>query len=179
MITSAVSPGSLVSRMECLADETRLRLLRLLERNELGVAELCEILQLPQSTVSRHLKVLGDGQWVNSRTAGTNHLYRMLLDEIDPAARRLWLLAREQTEGWATLSQDELRLRRRLRDRETESQAFFAGAAADWDKLAVSCTVRRSAGRRWRRWSPATGWLPTLAAAPGRPPPNWRRSSGR
>ena len=135
MINSAPAPGSLVSRMECLADETRLRLLRLLERNELGVAELCEILQLPQSTVSRHLKVLADGQWLNSRAVGTNHLYRMLLDEVDPAARRLWLLAREQTEGWATLAQDELRLRRRLRDRETDSQAFFAGAAGEWDKL--------------------------------------------
>ena len=135
MINSVASPGSLVSRMECLADETRLRLLRLLERNELGVAELCEILQLPQSTVSRHLKVLGDGQWVNSRAVGTNHLYRMLLEEVDPGARRLWLLAREQTDGWATLAQDDLRLRRRLRDRETDSQAFFAGAAGEWDKL--------------------------------------------
>ena len=45
--------------MEVLADPTRLRLLRLLERHELGVAELCDVLQLPQSTVSRHLKVLG------------------------------------------------------------------------------------------------------------------------
>ncbi len=135
MIDLTAGPGPLVSRMECLADETRLRLLCLLERNELGVAELCEILQLPQSTVSRHLKVLGDDRWINSRTVGTNHLYRMLLDEVDPAARRLWVLAREQTQGWATLTQDELRLRRRLRDRETDSQAFFAGAAGQWDKL--------------------------------------------
>jgi ArsR family transcriptional regulator len=53
--------------MECLSDATRLRLLRLLERHELGVVELCDILQLPQSTVSRHLKVLGDQKWVRSR----------------------------------------------------------------------------------------------------------------
>ena len=43
-----------------LADSTRLRLLRLLEGHELGVAELCEVLQMPQSTVSRHLKLLSD-----------------------------------------------------------------------------------------------------------------------
>jgi DNA-binding transcriptional ArsR family regulator len=54
------SPEYLVSLMDSLADPTRLRLLRLLERNELGVAELCHVLQLPQSTVSRHLKVLMD-----------------------------------------------------------------------------------------------------------------------
>ena len=44
--------------MAALADATRVRLLRLLERHELTVSELCAVLQLPQSTVSRHLKVL-------------------------------------------------------------------------------------------------------------------------
>src|SRR3982750_2532453 len=82
--------------MESLADPTRLRLLRLLERQELGVAELCDVLQMPQSTVSRHLKVLADQRWVRSRKEGTNHLYRTILDELEPAARKLWLLAREQ-----------------------------------------------------------------------------------
>jgi len=121
--------------MECLADPTRLRLLRLLERHELGVVELCDILQLPQSTVSRHLKVLADQKWVRNRREGTTHLYRTLLDELEPAARRLWLVARDQTESWATVSQDHLRLTRRLRDRQQGSQTFFAGAASRWDKL--------------------------------------------
>src|SRR5687767_2352884 len=126
---------SLLGWMECLSDPTRLRLLRLLERHELGVVELCDILQLPQSTVSRHLKVLGDQQWVRSRREGTTHLYRMILDELTAPARRLWLLTREQTEGWATFRQDEMRLTRRLREREGDSQAFFAGAAAEWDRV--------------------------------------------
>jgi ArsR family transcriptional regulator len=121
--------------MASLADATRLRLLRLLERHELGVVELCDVLQLPQSTVSRHLKVLGDQGWATSRRQGTTRLYRMILDELDPAARRLWLLTREQTEAWATVQQDALRLARHLRQRQEESQAFFAGAAAEWDKL--------------------------------------------
>jgi ArsR family transcriptional regulator len=126
---------SLLGWMECLSDATRLRLLRLLERHELGVVDLCDILQLPQSTVSRHLKVLGDQKWVRSRREGTTRLYRMILDELTVPARRLWLLAREQTESWATLKQDELRLSRVLREREGDSQAFFAGAAAEWDRL--------------------------------------------
>src|SRR5688572_23503478 len=126
---------SLLGWMECLSDATRLRLLRLLERHELGVVELCDILQLPQSTVSRHLKVLGDQKWVRSRREATTRLYRMILDELTAPARRLWLLAREQTESWATLKQDELRLTRVLRERAGDSQAFFAGAAAEWDRL--------------------------------------------
>jgi ArsR family transcriptional regulator len=119
--------------MESLADATRLRLLRLLERHELGVAELCEILQLPQSTVSRHLKVLADQGWVASRGRGTTNLYRMEVAEA--AARKLWQLARDQTEAWATASQDQLRLTRVLAARQPAAQAFFAGAAGDWERL--------------------------------------------
>jgi ArsR family transcriptional regulator len=128
-------PATLLGWMEALADPTRLRLLRLLERHELGVVELCDVLQLPQSTVSRHLKILADGGWVRSRRQGTTRLYRTILDELDPPTRKLWLLAREQTESWATVHQDALRLTRRLREREQDAQQFFAGAAGQWDKL--------------------------------------------
>lgn len=135
MIKSPAQPDALLGWMEGLADPTRLRLLRLLEQHELGVVELCDVLQLPQSTVSRHLKVLADQGFVRNHREGTTHLYRMILDELAAGARRLWLLARDQTQGWATCRQDALRLERRLRDRQASSQAFFAGAAGRWDKL--------------------------------------------
>jgi SAM-dependent methyltransferase len=135
MVKTATQPEALLAWMGSLADGTRLRLLRLLERHELGVVELCEILQLPQSTVSRHLKVLGDQGWVRARRQGTTHLYRMVLDELEAATRRLWLLAREQIEDWATLGQDELRLERVLAARERQTQEFFAAKADEWDKL--------------------------------------------
>jgi ArsR family transcriptional regulator len=127
-------PEQVLGWLGSLADATRLRLLRLLERQELGVAELCDILQLPQSTISRHLKVLADLGWVHGRNEGTTHFYRTILDELDPAARRLWLVAREQTDRWATVSQDQLRLQRLLQQRN-DSQSFFAGAAGKWDSL--------------------------------------------
>jgi SAM-dependent methyltransferase len=133
-VPAARQPEALLGWMESLSDETRLRLLRLLERHELGVAELCDVLQLPQSTVSRHLKVLADEGWLRSRPQGTTNLYRMDSAEVDPAARRLWMLTREQTEAWATVAQDQLRLTRRLAERQP-SQGFFAGAAGKWDRL--------------------------------------------
>src|SRR3954449_9118211 len=132
---TASNPDSLLRRMASLADPVRLRLLHLLQQHELGVAELCDILQLPQSTVSRHLKVLSDQGWVRSRAQGTGNFYRTALEEMDAPARRLWVLAREQTEAWATVGQDDLRLQRRLSEREADGQAFFAGAAGEWDKL--------------------------------------------
>lgn len=128
-------PARLLAWMESLADPTRLRLVRLLERHELGVAELCNILQLPQSTVSRHLKVLADEKWVRGRRQGTNHLYRTLLDELDAPAKKLWLLAREQTDGWPAVKHDRLRLDRLLAQKQDDGAAFFAGAAGEWDKL--------------------------------------------
>src|SRR5436309_2348841 len=132
---SPAQPETLLGWMESLSDVTRLRLLRLLERHELGVLELCDVVQLPQSTVSRHLKVLADQGWVRSVRQGVANLYRMVLDELESGARRLWLLAREQTTDWATVQQDELRLLQHLREKQKESQAFFAGTAGQWDKL--------------------------------------------
>jgi DNA-binding transcriptional ArsR family regulator len=49
----------LMGWMGSLADPTLLRLMRVLEKQAFGVAELCEVLQFPRSTVSRHLKVAG------------------------------------------------------------------------------------------------------------------------
>lgn len=124
----------LLGALSSLADPTRLRLLALLERHELGVVELCEVLRLPQSTVSRHLKVLSGQDWVSQRPEGTARLYRMN-NELGTASRRLWKLARAEAEGWATFEQDGLRLARRLSVRKEEADAFFAGAAGEWEKL--------------------------------------------
>jgi len=121
--------------MASLADATRLRLLRLVERHELAVSDLCEVLQLPQSTVSRHLKLLGDEGWTVSRRRGTTNLYRMVLDELEPAQRQMWVLAREQTEGWAALHQDQLRVTERLRQRSRGAKSFFDDAAEQWGQL--------------------------------------------
>ncbi len=117
-----------------LADPTRIRLLHLLERQELGVAELCAALRLPQSTVSRHLKVLSGDGWLEARTRATSRLYRMA-EGVDGAARKLWRLAREQSAEWPALAQDRMRLARILEDRRGAADRFFAGAAADWDRL--------------------------------------------
>jgi len=129
------NPATLLAAMTCLADDTRLRLLRLLEQQELGVGELGQVLRLPQPTVSRHLKTLSEAGFVISRREGTSNLYRMLLDELQPGARELWVVAREHTKGWPELGQDEKRLGELLREKASASRAFFAGAAVEWDRL--------------------------------------------
>jgi ubiquinone/menaquinone biosynthesis C-methylase UbiE/DNA-binding transcriptional ArsR family regulator len=118
-----------------LADTTRSRILLLLDRQELTVSELCSITQLPQSTISRHLKALGDSGWVASRAEGASNFYAMLRDDLDPAARRLWLLVREQVGPTAAALQDQRRLQSTLAGRRTKSQEFFSSSAGQWDRL--------------------------------------------
>src|SRR6185295_7094811 len=102
---------------------------------ELTVSELCDVVQLPQSTVSRHLKTLSDGDWVGSRRDGTRRLYTLSLDELDPSARRLWQVVREQVTSSATAGHDDRRLKQVLTRRRTQSEAFFSSAAGQWDRL--------------------------------------------
>jgi ubiquinone/menaquinone biosynthesis C-methylase UbiE len=121
--------------LTALADATRSRMLLLLERHELTVGELCGVLQLPQSTVSRHLKTLADASWVSSRRDGTSRYYTLALDERAPATRRLWTLLREQVSTTPGADQDARRLKTILARRQTKSQQFFESAAGQWDKL--------------------------------------------
>jgi ArsR family transcriptional regulator len=130
----AAAPA-LLDWMTALADPTRARTLRLVERQELSVADLCAVLQLPQSTVSRHLKVLSDEGWVSARADGTSRLYRLALERLEPSARRLWSLVRDETAATPLAEQDDRRLEGVLAERQTRSQAFFASSAGQWDKL--------------------------------------------
>ncbi|XAM00716.1 metalloregulator ArsR/SmtB family transcription factor [Phycisphaeraceae bacterium D3-23] len=135
MAHAPTQPDRLLKWMASLADATRLRLLALIAGQELGVSDLCEVVQLPQSTVSRHLKILADEGWVVSQRRGTTNLYQVVLDELAPAQRELWVVARDNSAGWPALGQDAVRLKRMLDAREQDAAAFFAGAAGEWDDI--------------------------------------------
>ncbi len=127
--------SAVVDQLTVLSDSIRVRMLAVLEDQELTVSELCDVVQLPQSTVSRHLKTLAEGDWVASRRDGTRRLYTMPLDDIHISARRLWEVVREQTASSATASHDERRLKQVLANRRSQSEAFFASSAGEWDRL--------------------------------------------
>jgi ArsR family transcriptional regulator len=125
---------ALFDDLTVLADATRSRLLLLLERHELTVGELCAILQLPQSTMSRHLKTLADAGWIASRREGTSRYYTAPGAD-DAAARRLWGVLREQVAASPAADQDARRAVTVIARRQTASQQFFESAAGRWDKL--------------------------------------------
>jgi DNA-binding transcriptional ArsR family regulator/2-polyprenyl-3-methyl-5-hydroxy-6-metoxy-1,4-benzoquinol methylase len=136
MEMSMISSLAPLEWLQTLADPTRVRLLRLLEREELSVSELCLILQLPQSTVSRHLKLLSSEDWVGSRRDGTNHLYRVDQAAWNEPRHELWKWVHTQSAEASTSQQDDRRLEQVLSERP-RSDDFFRSAAGQWDALRV------------------------------------------
>ena len=59
----------------------------------------------------------------------------MTRDELDPSARRLWLLVREQVGPTPAAAQDQRRLQAALAERRTKSQEFFSSSAGQWDRV--------------------------------------------
>lgn len=129
-------PIPLFERMTALADSTRSRMLLLLERHELTVNEIRSVLQLPQSTVSRHLKALSDQDWVTSRPDGTSRRYRTA-ERLEPSSRKMWNVVREQVAATPASAQDARRVQTVLAHRRSKSQKFFSSAAGQWDRLRV------------------------------------------
>jgi ubiquinone/menaquinone biosynthesis C-methylase UbiE len=124
---------AILDHLSALADTTRSRILLLLDRHELTVTELCGIMQLPQSTVSRHLKALADSGWIAARAEGTSNLY--VMTPLDASTRRLWSLVREQVGPTPAAVQDQRRLQTVLAERRLKSQEFFSSSASQWDRL--------------------------------------------
>ncbi len=128
---------SIHGRLTELADATRCRLLLALEAHELTVGELCTALALPQSTVSRHLRILSDEAWVESRAEGATRWYRMS-PTLDHEARALWALVREPMQTTLAAQQDLARVESALTARRSRSEAFITSVAAEWDARVAS-----------------------------------------
>ena len=128
----------LIELLRTMADPIRLRILRLLEQqvhHGLSVGELADILKLPQSTVSRHLKTLGDAGMASAQREGTSMLYRLAEAAAHNSTRQLRLLARQCLDHDSVAKTDAQRLAHILRQRQGESEKFFGKAAAQWDTI--------------------------------------------
>jgi ArsR family transcriptional regulator len=118
-----------------LGDVARLRMVRLLAREELTVGELARALQLPQSTVSRHLKLLHERQLLSKRTAGTASLYQLIPATLPAGARDLWAVTAAQVESGEGFESDDARLARVLAERELDGKSYFGRVASEWDDI--------------------------------------------
>lgn len=127
--------ADVLGRLTALSDPTRCRTLRLLEQHELTVGELCSALQLPQSTVSRHLRVLSDEGWTSARGEGTSRFYKASFEDLDSGARDLWMVVSDQLGNSLGMSADQRRAEAVLAKRKAKVRLFFDNAADSWDGL--------------------------------------------
>jgi SAM-dependent methyltransferase len=150
----------LLNWLTSLSDLARLRLIALLMQEELSVGELARSLQLPQSTVSRHLKLLLQGMWISKRSAGTASLYKARLESLAPGAQSLWKIAEQTLSGSTTFEEDALRLKEVLAERPSDSRAFFGRLGGEWNQLRSELfgqqfTLQASIGLLPKSWTVA------------------------
>jgi SAM-dependent methyltransferase len=139
-----ITRATVLDRLSALADPTRSRIMLLLDRHELTVGELCTVLQLPQSTVSRHLKILSDEGWLVARGEGTSRYYSMLAKKLDVGARQLWDVVRDQMLASPGAAQDRSRVDSVLAQRRSKMRIFFSNSAGMWDDLRTEMIGERT-----------------------------------
>lgn len=129
--------ASILKSLRLAADPSRLRLLLLLEREELSVAELQEILAQGQSRISTHLAQLKQAGLVDDRRTGKNAFYRLT------APAELMDLLRQAEAEVPEAAEDLQSLRLALRKRQDQMRRYF-------DELAGKFGRQYVPGRSWK-----------------------------
>ncbi|MCG8589928.1 MAG: metalloregulator ArsR/SmtB family transcription factor [Proteobacteria bacterium] len=117
-----------------LSDPTRVRILSLLEAEELAVQELMEVLGMAQSRVSRHLAILREAGLLRDRRDGTYVFYRFTAPAEGPW-HDAWLLTRRTLAGDPTSERDAAALARVIQSRGDQARSFFDAVGPEWDAL--------------------------------------------
>jgi ArsR family transcriptional regulator len=119
--------------LRALSDPTRLRIVSLLERDELSVNELQEITRLGQSRISTHLGLLLDSGLLVSRRDGKRTFYRLNPEALG-VSRDLTQLAVRGAAELAEHEPDQVNLRRILTRRQEQAQVYFNQVAGRFDR---------------------------------------------
>lgn len=137
--------ASILKNLRLLADPSRLRILLLVEREELSVAELQEILSMGQSRISTHLAQLKQAGLVEDRRNGKSILYRLKPPRGTEAKRFSELLAvlRHAAAELPEAADDSDALKLALRRRQDKMRAYF-------DELAGKFGRQYVPGRSWK-----------------------------
>jgi SAM-dependent methyltransferase len=123
--------------LQVLSEPLRTRILRVLEEDEVGISvgELARVLSSPQSTVSRHLKVLDQAGWLTRNASGPSSLLRLDRGALPEALASLWAVVRAEAEADDLFAADLRRLEAILALRRDDPTQFFGHVAGRWDDV--------------------------------------------
>lgn len=125
----------MLTLFKALADRTRLRLLRILRQGDFTVQEMMQILDMGQSRISRHLKLLSDAGLLRVEKQGTWHYYR--LSPGDGLFNDVWPFIESRLANIEGYELDSTGVLRVMKERRRRSQDFFNNHARDWDRMHV------------------------------------------
>lgn len=125
---------SFALKSRAISDATRLRLIALLEKNELSVQELQEITRLGQSRISTHLRMLQEADLLRSRREGKRTFYG-LNREADQLAADFLRLALQGAGELPGNAADRINLKRILNRRSEQAQVYFNQVAGRFDRV--------------------------------------------
>jgi len=117
-----------------LSDPTRVRILRLLEAEELVVQEMMQVLGMAQSRVSRHLAILRETGLLQDRRDGT-YVYYRFVPPSEGSWRDAWKLVAKNLRDDPTTQRDAAALERVLEARGSRARSFFDAVGPEWDAL--------------------------------------------
>jgi len=120
--------------LRALSDPTRLRIVALLEKEELSVNELQEITRMGQSRISTHLGLLQDSGLVQSRRDGKRTFYK-LNSETDRTAAEFIQLAIRGARELGEHASDQINLKRVLNRRKEQEEVYFNQIAGRFDRV--------------------------------------------
>ncbi|HEY2953562.1 MAG TPA: metalloregulator ArsR/SmtB family transcription factor [Verrucomicrobiae bacterium] len=119
--------------LRALADPTRLRIVGLLEKDELSVNELQEITRMGQSRISTHLRQLQEAGLLQSRRDGKRTFYK-LNPNADAATGDIIQLAVRASREMGESSADVVNLKRVVARRNEQAQVYFNQIAGRFDR---------------------------------------------
>ena len=157
----AVADGTLTGLLKLLSDPTRLRILGLIEHEELAVGELSRALSMTQSRVSNHLRLLRDGGLISERHDGTSVYLRLAplrgATNGQAVVGRLWETLSSELVALPEHSADLVRLERVLAERAGGGAEFFDQKSREWDKIALDFETGQARERLATHLLPS-GW---------------------
>lgn len=125
--------SAILKSLRALSDPTRLRIVALLEKNELSVNELQEITHMGQSRISTHLGLLQESGLLESRREGKRTFYKIATN-ADPNTAEFIQLAVHGAKQLPENTQDQLNLKRIVARRSQEAQVYFNQVAGRFDR---------------------------------------------
>ncbi len=154
----------IIKYCKALADETRSRLVNVLLEYELNVGEIVQVMEMGQSRISRHLKILSESGLVDVRREGLWAFYRASdsgpgRDFLDGVASLL--------EGEDALKRDRNRAEKVIRERTAATRQFFDDIAPEWDRMTAEVLGDLNLGHEIRERLPDCTCAADIGCGPG------------